>query len=81
MLRLPNTVTDRIHEFISQLKQRRAIIDETIELLKKLHIPPSTEDAVTKRGRRVLSTEERMAVSARMTAYWAKRRKKEGLSR
>ena len=60
-----------LHKRIGELIQELRRIDKTIARLEKL--PPMSRERST-RGRKSMPPEERLEVSKRLTAYWAKRR-------
>ncbi len=66
-----------IYQAIEQLQEERRRIEAIIEHLEAL-LAGRTGEAVPqkgRRGRKNMSEEERVQVSERMKAYWAKKRK------
>ena len=65
-----------LDETIRQLKIQKHKLDRAIAELEKLQTTGTFDDLakVTRRGRKVMSPEERQQVSKRMKRYWARRR-------
>jgi hypothetical protein len=65
-----------LNRAIADLREEQARIDKTIESLSILQADtPALRPRVRhKRGRKFMTSEERLEVSARMRKYWAQRR-------
>lgn len=62
---------------IAELMRRRKELDRVIASLEELESGGAGQPALSRsrRGRKSMGAEERLEVSVRMKAYWAKRRR------
>lgn len=83
---MPVDIRKPLQSALSRLKVEKQRIDQQIEAIEgalRLNgVQPGGEDRRTSRpGRKPMSAAERRAVSRRMRAYWAKRRRTPGKGR
>jgi hypothetical protein len=64
-----------LEKAIQDLSARKKQLDAAIATLESLISGPAGRVGAKKRGRKQMSAEERRIVSARMSNYWATRRK------
>ena len=69
-----------LNKALRELYEERQRVDRAIHALESGRVARSRATAVHRRGRKMMSTEERREVSKRMTEYWRSRRAQKAMS-
>ena len=69
-----------LNKALRELYEERDRVDRAIQALESGRMARSRATAGHRRGRRMMSAEERLEVSKRMTEYWRNRRAQKAMS-
>jgi hypothetical protein len=69
-----------LNKALRELYEERERVDRAIHALESSHTVRSRATAGHRRGRKMMSPEERLDVSKRMTEYWRNRRAQKAMS-